>query len=378
MLTQIGRMIDSYLGQSLDLDDRSNLEVREGFGEEQYEAGKSTKEVCYGKTPTSTKLTTRVKLEFPKTVFRDSCQEIIDSISAKHPFEECILNLDLVKIKIDVYQPTNTSCQNQQYSSVVTGYQTCWSQSQQTAGLSNSKEVTEMIGQRLDLSGSGGWPKAGECPPTCINGLLWTPNSESVMGIGKEYNTPIAKDQPLIQLYKKQADVFRQAEIEIWDGPWSGTGKVEGSGGSCANDVVLARHEAALFGLEKIGIRRNNSSRVLTGARKSQKEESAGVVSVVDGILEMIRAQVKIWGLPVIGMDVWPKRPEMELGTDKRTEEQRIQDKEDIGLQGKEADEDKRTIRGEALVLKINNINNNKKKINKKKDSKNNKEKEKK
>ncbi|CAH7669965.1 hypothetical protein PPACK8108_LOCUS4630 [Phakopsora pachyrhizi] len=29
--------------------------------------------------------------------------------------------------------------------------------------------------------------------------------------------------------------------IEIWDGPRSGTGKVEGSGGFCAKDVVLAR-----------------------------------------------------------------------------------------------------------------------------------------
>ncbi|CAH7670129.1 hypothetical protein PPACK8108_LOCUS4817 [Phakopsora pachyrhizi] len=59
---------------------------------------------------------------------------------------------------------------------------------------------------------------------------------------------------------------FTLKEIEIWDGPWSGTSKVEGSGGFCAKDVVLARREAALFGLEKIGIRRNNSSRIRGGS----------------------------------------------------------------------------------------------------------------
>ncbi|CAH7666902.1 hypothetical protein PPACK8108_LOCUS1268 [Phakopsora pachyrhizi] len=60
--------------------------------------------------------------------------------------------------------------------------------------------------------------------------------------------------------------LFTLEEIEIWDGPQSGTGKVEGSGGSCAIDVVLARREAALFRLEKIGIRRNNRSRVSGGS----------------------------------------------------------------------------------------------------------------
>ncbi|KAI8457822.1 hypothetical protein BY996DRAFT_6567154 [Phakopsora pachyrhizi] len=58
---------------------------------------------------------------------------------------------------------------------------------------------------------------------------------------------------------------------------------------------------------------------------------------------------------------------------DKRTEEQRIQDKEDKGLPKKK--EEKRN-RARIVELNINNINNNKKKINKKKDSKNNKEKE--
>ncbi|CAH7689028.1 hypothetical protein PPACK8108_LOCUS24084 [Phakopsora pachyrhizi] len=64
----------------------------------------------------------RSKRHMPTDLFKrlDSCQEIIDSISAKHPFEECLgtLNLDLVKIKIDLYHPTNTSHQNWQYSSV--------------------------------------------------------------------------------------------------------------------------------------------------------------------------------------------------------------------------------------------------------------------
>ncbi|CAH7686765.1 hypothetical protein PPACK8108_LOCUS21461 [Phakopsora pachyrhizi] len=67
------------------------------------------------------------------------------------------------------------------------------------------------------------------------------------------------------------------------------------------------------------------------------------------------------------------------VAADKRTEEQRIQDKEDIGLQGKEADEDKKNNKRESIGvknLKINNINNNKKKVNKKKDIKSNKEKE--
>ncbi|CAH7681658.1 hypothetical protein PPACK8108_LOCUS14288 [Phakopsora pachyrhizi] len=59
---------------------------------------------------------------------------------------------------------------------------------------------------------------------------------------------------------------FTLEEIEIWDGPQSGTGKVEGSGGFFAKDVVLARREAALFGLEKISIRRNNSSRISGGS----------------------------------------------------------------------------------------------------------------
>ncbi|CAH7689968.1 hypothetical protein PPACK8108_LOCUS25164 [Phakopsora pachyrhizi] len=65
-----------------------------------------------------------------------------------------------------------------------------------------------------------------------------------------EYNTPIAKDQSLIQLYKKQADVFKQAvecpTVHVggdWDLGWT---------------MEWDRHEAALFGLEKIGIRRNN------------------------------------------------------------------------------------------------------------------------
>ncbi|KAI8454322.1 hypothetical protein BY996DRAFT_6486492 [Phakopsora pachyrhizi] len=79
-----------------------------------------------------------------------------------------------------------------------------------------------------------------------------------------------------------------------------------------------------------------------------------------------------------LGLNNYDKDYEKSKG-DKRTEEQRIQDKEDIGLQGKEAEyEDKRTIRGEALVSKSNNINNNKKKINKEKNSKHNKEKKKK
>ncbi|CAH7690722.1 hypothetical protein PPACK8108_LOCUS26151 [Phakopsora pachyrhizi] len=59
---------------------------------------------------------------------------------------------------------------------------------------------------------------------------------------------------------------FTLKEIEIWDGPRSGTSKVEGSGEFCAKDVVLARRETALFGLEKIGIRRNNSSRIRGGS----------------------------------------------------------------------------------------------------------------
>ncbi|CAH7675325.1 hypothetical protein PPACK8108_LOCUS10317 [Phakopsora pachyrhizi] len=60
--------------------------------------------------------------------------------------------------------------------------------------------------------------------------------------------------------------LFTLKEIEIWDGTWSGTSKVEGSGGFCAKDVVLARREAALFGLEKIGIRRSNRSRIRGGS----------------------------------------------------------------------------------------------------------------
>ncbi|CAH7687998.1 hypothetical protein PPACK8108_LOCUS22881 [Phakopsora pachyrhizi] len=55
---------------------------------------------------------------------------------------------------------------------------------------------------------------------------------------------------------------FTLKEIEIWDGPRSGTGKVEGSGGFSAEDVVLARSEAALFGLERIYIRRKDSSSI--------------------------------------------------------------------------------------------------------------------
>ncbi|KAI8447697.1 HAD-like domain-containing protein [Phakopsora pachyrhizi] len=41
-----------------------------------------------------------LEMEFPKTVFRDSCQEMIDSISAKHPFEEC-KQIVQSKIKLD-------------------------------------------------------------------------------------------------------------------------------------------------------------------------------------------------------------------------------------------------------------------------------------
>ncbi|KAI8456113.1 hypothetical protein BY996DRAFT_6624743 [Phakopsora pachyrhizi] len=80
---------------------------------------------------------------------------------------------------------------------------------------------------------------------------------------------------------------------------------------------------------------------------------------------------------PEEGMDRVNGKRENE---DKRTEEQRIQDKEDIGLQGKEAEyEDKKNNKRESIGvknLKINNINNNKKKVNKKKDIKSNKEKE--
>ncbi|CAH7674295.1 hypothetical protein PPACK8108_LOCUS9206 [Phakopsora pachyrhizi] len=132
-------------------------------------------------------------------------------------------------------------------------------------------------------------------------------------------------------------------KIEIWDGPRSGTGKVEGSGGFCAKDVVLARREAALFGLEKIGIRRNNSSRISCGSsRKSRKEESAKVVSVVDGILEIIRAKEKTGYKDRIRKGFKGLEQDKD-NTRKKERTDRIQDKEDIGLQEKEAEKWSRT-----------------------------------
>ncbi|CAH7672877.1 hypothetical protein PPACK8108_LOCUS7712 [Phakopsora pachyrhizi] len=83
-------------------------------------------------------------------------------------------------------------------------------------------------------------------------------------------------------------------------------------------------------------------------------------------------AMPKSLGLTTRGSCMTDGSMEMRID-DKRTEEQRIQDKEDKGLPKKK--EEKRN-RARIVELNINNINNNKKKINKKKDSKNNKEKE--
>ncbi|KAI8448456.1 hypothetical protein BY996DRAFT_6511028 [Phakopsora pachyrhizi] len=109
--------------------------------------------------------------------------------------------------------------------------------------------------------------------------------------------------------------------------------------------------------------------------RKGQKEELANEYGI-GGFggdwrnLVLSTEQVNNWNYQW-RVGVWPKM-------DKRTEEQRIQDKEDIGLQEKEAEKGSRTEEQRIVDLKINNNNNNKKKINKRKDSKNNKKKKKK
>ncbi|KAI8450468.1 hypothetical protein BY996DRAFT_6624352 [Phakopsora pachyrhizi] len=94
-----------------------------------------------------------------------------------------------------------------------------------------------------------------------------------------------------------------------------------------------------------------------------------------DGDDELIVWSELVWSDILEPLKTYQTEPVLEGIKDKRTEEQRIQDKEDIGLQGKEAEyEDKKNNKMERIGvknLKINNINNNKKK-----DSKNNKEKE--
>ncbi|KAI8451476.1 hypothetical protein BY996DRAFT_8533128 [Phakopsora pachyrhizi] len=94
--------------------------------------------------------------------------------------------------------------------------------------------------------------------------------------------------------------LFTLKEIEIWDGPRSGTSKVEGSGAFCAKDVVLARREAALFGLEKICIRRNNSSRIHSGMKGILIGLSSKSCWVkLGGADEVFRLPIRVWILPM-------------------------------------------------------------------------------
>ncbi|KAI8447366.1 hypothetical protein BY996DRAFT_6467968 [Phakopsora pachyrhizi] len=244
----------------------------------------------------------RSKRHMPTDLFKrlDSCQEIIDSISAKHPFEECkqivqsksnssnaehieivanevdlsrgslgTLNLDLVKIKIDLYHPTNTSHQNWQYSSVS----------------ADCRFVEFKGGSRNDLAE--------------IRLML-----EDVVKSVVDGKSQI-EDQNLNRFYwgakegKQARQIDKQNEVNKVLKQGMEIVKEEGKSGWPLQDICM---RGKMGGLAK---------------------EKSSPSKAIDGADEV----------------------------DKRTEEQRIQDKQDRGAENSEV-RIKRTIRGEALVLR--------------------------
>ncbi|CAH7688845.1 hypothetical protein PPACK8108_LOCUS23878 [Phakopsora pachyrhizi] len=124
---------------------------------------------------------------------------------------------------------------------------------------------------------------------------------------GKEHNTPIAKDQSLIQLYKKQADVFKQAVRH----PTIQIGGDRDLGWTTEWDRVLCQG----CGVSKaILVSGGTTAAESTVVRKSQKKELAKVerwsekIRAVNGADEVFRLPIRVW--------IWPMDERLEQDKD--------------------------------------------------------------